>query len=120
MKATVRLVVAFVAVAFVAGPGLAADNKDLIVGKWSPAEKKGGGNATIEFTKDGKLKIEIEELKLTLNGTYKFTDDTTLEVAVEGPKGEKKSDKVTIKSISADKLVMVNPQGKEETLNKVK
>jgi uncharacterized protein (TIGR03066 family) len=119
MKATVRLVVAVVAVAFVAGPGLAADNKELIVGKWSPAEKK-GGNATIEFTKDGKLKIEIEELKLTLNGTYKFTDNTTLEVSVEGPKGEKKSDKVTIKSISADKLVMVNPQGKEETLNKVK
>ena len=51
--------------------------KDLIVGKWEPAEKKEMG-ATLEFLKDGKLKVSVGTINV--DGTYKFVDDTNVEV----------------------------------------
>src|SRR5437016_4853194 len=76
--------------------------KDLIVGKWEPADAKQKG-LTIEFTKDGKVKINVskDEFKLNLDGTYKFVSDNEFEVSIQGPGGgdKPKTDKVKIKSI---------------------
>lgn len=124
MKATARLVMAAAAVLFLAGVSAAADkNQDLIVGKWSPADEKGKG-VTLEFTKGGDLKIGVknEMVNLDLSGKYKFSDDKTIEITVEAPggKGEKKTEKIKVVSISADELVVENPQGKKETFKKVK
>lgn len=50
----------------------------LIVGKWQPLDIK--DEATLEFLKDGRVQITAKEV--TIPGTYKFTDDTTMEVTV--------------------------------------
>jgi uncharacterized protein (TIGR03066 family) len=91
----------------------AGSNKDRIVGKWTSADK----TSTAEFTKDGKLKITSNNA--TLNGTYQFTDENTLEMTIE-IMGAKRARKVTIKSLSATELIAVNPDGKEDKMTKVK
>ena len=60
MKAIAWLLMATVATGLLTSSALAADNKELIVGKWSPEESKAKGvDVTIEFTKDGILKTSI-------------------------------------------------------------
>jgi len=95
--------------------------KDLIVGKWAPADEKQKG-LTIEFTKDGKVTINVAQgdFKLNLDGTYKFTGDMEFEISIKGPGGEKpKTDKVKIKSITKDEMTTLNPTGKEEKMKRV-
>jgi len=116
--------VATVLMMFVAGSALAADKpQDLIVGKWAPSNEKNKG-MTFEFTKDGMIKIAIkaEGLSLDIAGTYKFLDDKTIEMTIENPlkKDEKKSDKITVKAIEKEKLVLVGPDGKEEEFKPAK
>jgi uncharacterized protein (TIGR03066 family) len=53
-----------------------ADNAKLIVGKWEVAKSHAGGppeGGTVEFTKDGKIKVEGESggMKMAFDGTYK-------------------------------------------------
>lgn len=127
MKTLARSLMALSAVAILAGLSHAADSKlkDQIVGKWEPAEQKDAkGSATIEFTKDGKLSISVkaEMLNIDIKGVYKFLDDENVEVTIEAPfgKGEKKSDKLKIKSIKDNEMTIVNAQGKEEKMKRVK
>ncbi|MCE9534706.1 MAG: hypothetical protein K8T89_26825 [Planctomycetes bacterium] len=124
MKAIAALLMMVVASAFVTGTSQAADKpQDLIVGKWVPTNEKNKG-MTFEFTKAGDLKISVkaEGLNLDISGKYKFLDDKTIELTMENPlkKEEKKSDKITVKSIVADKLVLVGPDGKEEEFKPAK
>jgi uncharacterized protein (TIGR03066 family) len=131
MKATAFLVLAALLTALATSAGNAADkdkdktkkNSELIVGKWSPDGPAAKG-VTIEFTKDGKVKISIDAggKAIAISGTYKFPDDKTIEMTMEDPfgKGEKKSQKITVKSISGTEMVIVNPEGKEEKMKAVK
>jgi uncharacterized protein (TIGR03066 family) len=126
MTMLARLVAVFGVIALLTGTAVAADkNKDLIVGKWEPADVKDKkASAVIEFTKTGELKIVVkgEGLNFDIKGTYKFIDDNTVEITVDNPlaKGEKKSDKMKIKSISGDDMVIENAQGKEEKMKRIK
>jgi hypothetical protein len=112
--------------------------KDLIVGKWEPAdeaEKKKGG--TVEFTKDGEFIAGAGGL--SLKGKYKVIDDKTVEIEMDNPfaavaekmpdvkKGDKAAEKtikkkITIKSISKDEMVITDPdkKDKEQKLVRVK
>jgi uncharacterized protein (TIGR03066 family) len=78
----------------------AADKpQDLIIGTWTPAGE--GGKSKIEFQKDGKLKAIGDQL--TVEGSYKFLDDKTLEMKVVfGGKEETVRVKVTV---TKDELV---------------
>jgi uncharacterized protein (TIGR03066 family) len=49
-----------------------------ILGKWKSLEIK--EDATLEFLKDGKLRIAAQEI--TIDGSYKFTDESTMEVTI--------------------------------------
>jgi uncharacterized protein (TIGR03066 family) len=126
MKTLARVVAVFVVLALLTGTATAADkNKDLIVGKWEPADVKDKkASAVIEFTKTGELKVSVkgEGFNFDVKGTYKFIDDNTVEITVDNPlaKGEKKSDKMKIKSISGDDMVIENAQGKEEKMKRIK
>ncbi len=101
----------------------AADNKELILGKWIPEEAKNKGiDTVIEFLKDGSVKIAVtgNGLNLNLDGKYKFIDDNTLEVTVTPPGADKSiTRKSTLKSINADEMVMVD-EGKEQKLKRSK
>jgi hypothetical protein len=93
----------------IVGCGGGSKPKDLIVGKWKATEKKGGIEMTIdtEFTKDGTLKMSVAGM--TINGKYKFIDDNNFEMSV----GEK-SQKVKIESITKEKMVTSDQDGKTE------
>jgi uncharacterized protein (TIGR03066 family) len=86
-----------------------------IVGVWEGA--KGGEfppGATIEFTKDGKVKVSLEAngKKVTVEGTYKVAGDK-LTVTMKGPGGKEKTDTDTIKTLTDDKLVIHDAKEKK-------
>ena len=111
--------------------GCGGKAKDLIVGKWEPADPKEKKGGTIEFTKDGDFLVQGGPL--TIKGKYKFIDDKTMEIELENPlaamadkmpgvkmngKPMEKTikQKVTIKSISKNELVVIgtNPEKKDK------
>jgi uncharacterized protein (TIGR03066 family) len=67
-------------------PAFGADSaKELIIGKWQPNDKdnvkeKDNVKATVEFTKDGKIKIVADAY--SLEGTFKFLNDNQIEVTM--------------------------------------
>ena len=96
----------------------AADKaKDLIVGKWEPTELPKGVKVTIEFTKEGKIAItgSAEGKEFKGAGTYKFTDDDTMETEIEFM-GQKESSKTKIVKITKDEMVTKDEpkKGKEK------
>jgi uncharacterized protein (TIGR03066 family) len=88
--------------------------KDLIVGKWEPAKEVKRVSIVLEFTKDGKLKMDISSggQGLTLEGTYKFTDDTTMQIDLDLA-DKKELKKVKVVKVTKDELVLKD-EGKEE------
>jgi uncharacterized protein (TIGR03066 family) len=88
--------------------GLQAQDKpqDLILGKWDPVDEK--GKSTVEFLKDGKLRISAQQL--TLEGSYKFLDDKTIETRVIFAGKEEKGLKLAIK-VTKDELVTTHLEG---------
>jgi len=123
---SIAWLLAFLAIGAATWSAQAADNKELIVGKWALA-----GNAdkmkldiVMEFSKDGDLKTTVSsgDKQLNLGGKYKFLDDKTVEVTIMAPdkKTEPTIEKMTIKSLSSDALVIADSAGKEQTFNRAK
>jgi len=116
-----RFLIASIAFCLFASAGYSADNAEKVVGMWR-LSKIGGkelpvneGSATLEFKKDGKAVFRVE-----LNGkelikeeiTYKVTGDIIETTAKEN--GKDKVEKITIKSITDDAMVLFDPEKKEE------
>jgi uncharacterized protein (TIGR03066 family) len=98
----------------------AADDKidaKLLVGKWSPKNKK---EVVVEFAKDGKLTVTVggDGKELKLEGTYKV-DGNKLETAVKFGDDEKKRT-ITVSKLTETELVGKDEDGKEDTLVKIK
>jgi uncharacterized protein (TIGR03066 family) len=68
----VALVVCLAAVPCPAQP----PTSQLVLGKWKPLDTK--DDAILEFLKDGKVRIVAKEI--AIDGSYNFTDDSTMEV----------------------------------------
>src|SRR5581483_11778033 len=114
----IRLAVAGVMVLGLAALAPAQDkkteeNRKNIVGTWETKE-----GFTIEFTKDGKLKvsIKIEDKAINVEGAYAVEGDKLTVTLKEG--GEEKKESATIKKLDAQELVTVDKGGKEETLKR--
>jgi uncharacterized protein (TIGR03066 family) len=115
------------AIAFVSGAS--ADDKKVdpakLVGKWELTKSESGNapkGAIVEFMKDNKLTITVDfnGKSLTLNGTYKVDGDK-LTVTIKPPDGGKEdSDTDTIKSLTDDKIVLIDKDKKETELTKKK
>lgn len=128
-------ILAAVAVALVVAGGVRAQDKDAkkddkkvdaakLVGKWELTKSTDAGapkGAIVEFTKDMKLKISIEfnGKNLDLDGTYKVDGDK-LTVTIKSPDGKEDSDTDTIKSLTDEKVVLLDKEGKETELTKKK
>jgi len=89
--------------------------KDLIVGKWAPAKPPPGSKVVIEFTKDGKVVMTgtANQKDFKLAGSYKLTDDTTLDITLE-QNGKARTDTTKIIKLSKDELVTKDANEKEE------
>lgn len=112
------------AVVFV-GPAAAADKVDAakLVGMWEltkSADENAPKGATVEFTKDNKVTIAFNAngKEVKLEGTYKVDGDKlTVKLSLAGKDNE---DTDTIKSLTDDKLVLVDKQSKENEFTKKK
>ena len=95
-----------------------------LVGKWEITKTSEAGGAPkgtiIEFTKDGKVigTVEIDGTKMDFKGTYKV-DGEKLKLEVEVG-GMSHSNEDTIKSLTAEKLVLLDKEGNENELTKKK
>jgi uncharacterized protein (TIGR03066 family) len=74
--------------------------RELIVGKWSEAMNP-AANATIEFSRNGKLKISAAGV--IFDGTYKFLNDKQIEVKID-LNGAGQTAKLNIK-ITKDEMI---------------
>jgi uncharacterized protein (TIGR03066 family) len=109
------------AVLVVASGGLAAGRDDekvdakLLIGKWTPEEKK-DKQVVIEFAKGGKLSITAGE-DFKIDGTYKLEGN---KLTITMKKGEEEKTKArTIHSLTKEKLVSTGENGKKDTLIRV-
>ncbi len=94
-----------------------------LVGKWEITKTQGDvpKGTIVEMTKDGKLKVtaEFNGKKLELEGSYSV-DGEKLKTKIKGPDGSEVEDTDTIKSVTDDKLVISDKDGKESELTKMK
>jgi uncharacterized protein (TIGR03066 family) len=95
------------------------DKKTQIVGIWEPTKGEAPKGTTLEFTKDGKLKItlEAEGKKVTIEGTYEI-DGASLKTILKGPDGKERKETMKIKSLSDKALVTVDEKCKEDEFKK--
>lgn len=94
-------------------------NKEKIVGVWEPT--KGDSlpkGATIEFTKDGKLKIaiKVEGKTITADGTYTVDGDKLTTVLKD--EGKEKKETVKIKKLTDKELVTEDSKGMVDEFKK--
>jgi uncharacterized protein (TIGR03066 family) len=94
-----------------------------LVGVWKakPTEEKGiPPGATLEFTKDGKLKFQAKfgDKDFNFGGSYKL-DGKKLTVTIEFAPGKEKTDNLTIKSLTKDTLSVEDNKGKVTEFTRV-
>lgn len=101
--------------------GAAATNAEKIIGKWTVS--KMGGKETpkeislsVEFTKDGKTKMtsNFGGKEETDEGTYKIEGDKIITTEKDKATKKDKSETMTIKSLTADTLVVYDDEKKQE------
>jgi uncharacterized protein (TIGR03066 family) len=121
-----RLFVFGVAVCLLAGVGRGQDKADyakLIVGTWEVTKADEGTipkGATVEFTRDGKLKAtgKRDGVEVTFEGTYKVEKDTfTFTLTVDG---QEQSQTITITRISEKEMSTRDKDGRVVELRKLK
>ena len=97
------------------------DNSKNLLGKWEPDGKSEmPPGSSIEFSADGKIMIHLnangKQMSLPA-GTYKLEGDKVT-LKKDGPKPDTEVN--TIKSLTNDSLILVDPKGKEEKFKRVK
>jgi uncharacterized protein (TIGR03066 family) len=97
-----------------------ADNfKNQILGMWSFTDENLKGS-TIEFLKDGRVKVIIKQADSTINlrGSYEI-EGGKLTITTLNPNNKKKMKrKSTIKSITAKEMILTGENGKDSKLVK--
>jgi len=95
-------------------------NEDLIIGKWEATKKEGDVEMkmTVEFMKDGKLKMGIVAgpVNMAVDGTYKWADKDTLETTMKDPTGKgkmEKTEKVKVLKLDDKELELKGETDKE-------
>ncbi|MCI0457909.1 MAG: lipocalin family protein [Gemmataceae bacterium] len=112
--------VCFLAVGLIATAG--EDTAKKLVGTWKVTKSESGGppGATIEFTKDGKVKLraEVKGKVFEASGTYKLKGESLTTTIEFGGKSMTETGK--IKKITEKQLVIEDEKGKIDELERVK
>jgi uncharacterized protein (TIGR03066 family) len=92
--------------------------KDLIIGKWQPADPK--EMVILEFTKDGKIIVKETRAGKTseITGTYKFVGADQVQ-AVMRFNGEEKKENLTV-TVTRDELTTTDSGKKTDKFKRVK
>ena len=94
-------------------------DKDKLVGTWEVTKGESMPvGSTVEFTKDGKLKIVVKEgdKTMTIEGTYKIEGQAFKSTLKFGNMENTETVKVT--SLTDKELVLLDEQGKKDTFKK--
>lgn len=97
-----------------------AKTKDLIVGKWTLVKSEQEIKGTLEFTKDGKVKISFtppEGEAVSVEGTYKVTAEDKIEVELESME-KKQTESLTVK-VTKEELTTTDSRGQTVTFKRV-
>jgi uncharacterized protein (TIGR03066 family) len=105
-----------------ASPGRAAekeDNAKKIVGTWVGVKGEIPPGTTVEFTKDGKLKVavKIQDKTINVEGTYKVEGDT-VKITTKQQNGKEKTETIKLKTLTDTKLVTENEKGSVDEFKK--
>lgn len=105
----------------VTGDDKKADYAKLAVGNWEVTSTHPGGppkGGTVEFTKDGKIKVagEVEGMKMNFEGTYKIEEKKLiLKFKIEG---NEQPVELTIDKLDEKTFATSNEMGKVELRRK--
>ncbi|SRR5579871_1305381 len=111
------------------GSALAApapkSNQTKILGVWEVIKSDDGTppKTTIEFTRDGKLKVKtkVGDQTLTMDGTYKLEGDKlTVTLMTPDEKEKEVTDTVTITKLTDKELITKDQKGKVDQFKKKK
>ena len=94
------------------------DNAKKILGTWEAVKGQIPPGTTLEFTKDGKLKvtIKLEDKTAVVEAAYKV-EDQTLKITTKR-EGKEKTENVKIKTLTDTKLVTENEKGSVDEFKK--
>jgi uncharacterized protein (TIGR03066 family) len=122
MKVVILLTAAWLALCSSSSSAQDKQARDLLAGKWQSTDEKDKG-VIVEFKTDGAVKITFGAggLSFVIDGAYKLIDDKTVEVTMTdlNKKGEKKTEKLSIKTPSDGECILVDGKGKEMTLKRM-
>lgn len=103
-------------------PEKRASNKDKLVGTWEVTKSKDAPpGATLEFTKDGKVKMTamVEGKSMTMESTYTVDGDKITNVT-KGPDGKEKKEIATITKLTDTELITKDEKGDLDEFKKKK
>ena len=95
------------------------DQAEKVVGKWR-ITKSGGSEVngtTVEFTKDGKMTISMNEGQNEFKGTYKVTKEGIDYTVMIGE--EKKTEILKIKKLEEKNMTTEDPEGQVEEFERI-
>ena len=90
-----------------------------VIGKWRIAKSNGTeiNGTTVEFTKDGKMTISMDEGKAEFKGTYKVTKEG---IDYKVSLGEtEKAEVLTIKKLEEKTMTTEDPEGVAEEFERI-
>jgi uncharacterized protein (TIGR03066 family) len=97
-------------------------NKDKIVGAWEVTKSESGGpvGATIDFTKDGKMKMSMKTpdgKTVEMEGRYEVEGDKVTAIT-KGPDGKEKKEPGTITKLTDKEMSIKDEKGKTDEYKK--
>src|SRR5262249_36183377 len=99
----------------------ANDPSQLLIGVWEVTKAQGPPpGATVEFTKDGKLKLcaKVGDNTLDIDGTYKLHDKTITVTLSFG--GKTRTESAKINKLTDQELIVEDKKGMVEEYKRVK
>jgi uncharacterized protein (TIGR03066 family) len=95
-----------------------ASNKEKLVGTWLAVKGDLPEGATVEFTKDGKLKMtaKVQDKTIAIEGKYEVTGNKIKATLKEGDK--ENTEMLTIKTLTDKVLIVVDSKGDVTELKK--
>jgi uncharacterized protein (TIGR03066 family) len=109
----------FVGLTLAQGADKKDDNKAKIVAVWEIVKGNAPKGSTVEFTKDGKIKINLEAdgKKIALDGSYEVDGDS-IKTTLKGPDGKEHKETLKIKKLTDKEMTTEDEKGKTDEYKK--
>jgi uncharacterized protein (TIGR03066 family) len=91
------------------------------IGTWEAVQGDLPKGSTVEFTRDGKLKLTavVDKNKIVIEGTYAVVGDK-LKLTMKGPDGREHKETLTIEKLTADELATKDSRGQLDGFKRVR